>query len=569
MAEHIAEDEMTVKARQMMVLGSQAFDDSIYEFKEDFVPGNPDIPLSVHTIPELIECLKRNPDIEIEAKVISFNGQKERGFRKLDRKSFLKFASNETTIHKAKLKESIDSFNSDMDTSLGFVGDDFTPLLGGPFNKQLYYRDYLRMHAAAFWAGNHDPLGRAYLNILTEFVMGGGYRVDCKNPIALALWRAFEEVNNLPQMMNQMCKELAEYGEVMLWELPNNDTKIVYNLRPGEQPPKGIIPRFRMIDPSVIWEIVTYPEDITRPIFYQWVAPTQYQTYTDGKQPTLKFIFQQVPAEQVIHHKINCASNEKRGRSDFFPVLGYMKRLRDSVNYSIIAMQKAAAWSMDTTIKGNETDLNNYVASQEALGSIPQAGSEFVHTEAVKREYLSNSAASKGGQSQAFEWCMSLISAGLGIPTSYWGTHLSGGQTRASAVVATEPVAKKFELRQQQMKYIIQKMSERLFKKFGIDETIEITFPEIITQDRSIKLKDVKFAEDQGWISGRRASIIAAKELDLDDYDYDKEQIEIKKERDANEAPALIATSPLTAEPTQKSSMITSDEKRGIKNEGT
>jgi hypothetical protein len=510
--------------------------------------------LNIKSVPQLFEALKNpeNKDLEIEASVLFVEkGTGKATIKKLNRQQFVEtYKKNDK---RKTFRESIDYFATDLDFSTNQVGSDFIPLMGGPFNKQLYLYDYLKMHAVAFHAYNHDPIGRAAIQIIRDFVIGRGWRVDSDNPAALALWRAFEEANNLRTMIDQFCMELSIYGEQMVWWLPKGETKIGYQLRPGQQPPKGILPRVRLIDPSVIWEIVTYPEDITRVLYYQWVAPTQYQMYTGRDKgepvPGTKFIFQQIPAESVDHYKINSVSNEKRGRSDLFPVLGYMKRLRDSVNYSIIGLQKSTAWSIDTTIDGIQADLDAYIKSQEELGTIPPPGSEFVHSKKVERKYMSNEGSAKGQQSSAFDWTFSMICAGLGIPLNYFGTHLSGGQTRASAIVATEPVAKKFEARRQIVENCLHKMAKRLFAEFGIDAEIEVSFPELITQDRTAKLKDLAMAEQLGWISKERAAEIAAKEFDITKYDYLTEQQRIKAAGQDQAPVADGEASPLTAPP--------------------
>ena len=566
-----------IEKLRAQTLSKDAFKAASYEFDESYTPNMSLNAHSVRTVDELVQLMESDPTIEIDARVM---GQTKSGFkhRKLDRSEFIEAYKNNSD--KTKFKESVDFFNSTDDlSSSGLVGQDFLPLLGGPFNKQLYLTDYLKMHAACFQAYNHDPMARAIVHITRDFTLGKGWRVDCKNPIALALWRAFEEVNDLPNTMDYFSLELSIYGESFIWWLPNNETKITYQLMPGQEPPQGSIPRVRLIDPSVIWEIVTYPEDITRVLYYQWVAPTQYQIYTgkDGGKnvPSTKFIFQQLPPDQIQHHKVNSVSNEKRGRSDLFPVLGYLKRLRDSINYSIIAMQKACAWGMDTTIQGNQTDIDNYISSQQAQTSIAPAGSEFVHTDKIKREYLSNLAAGKGGNNMAFEWNMSLIAAGSGIPSGYFGTHLSGGGSRASAIVATEPVAKKFELRQLVLERAIKQMAKKLFEKFGIEDEIEVTFPEIITQDRSAKLKDLALAEQMKWISPERAATIAAKELGITDYEWEEESQEIKDEAEEEPMFAPLSTPPVAQpqqvaqdEQTNKPSAVTSDEKKDLKKHG-
>ena len=527
-----------------------------------------------HTTYDLARYLQKNKDVEFEGNILHYSEKKKKvKYGKLNRDQFLEgLKSNaKKEFSDFNLKES--SFDDDMGS--GVVGDaDFIPIIGGPFYKQMYYHDYFRMHNLSFHAYHHDPLARRIVTIMRDFTLGRGWRVDVVTPggkdqdKAQAWWKAFEKVNDLYKMMDELSREASTYGEIMIWELPDGATKITYDLKPGQEPPKGIIPRMRLIDPSVIWEIVTYPEDITRVLYYQWVAPTQYQIYTGRDKgqsvPASKYIFQQIPGDQMMHFKLNSMSNEKRGRSDLFPVLGYLKRLRDSVNYSIIGMQKSAAWAIDTTIEGNQQAVDDYVKSQQALGTIPPAGSEFVHSAKVTREYLSNSATAKGGDSKAFDWCMSMVAIGTGIPVSYFGSHLSGGQTRASALIASEPVAKVFEMRQEWMSGILKEMAGRLFKKLGIDAEIEVTFPENIVQDRSAKLRDLSIVESRGWISKKRAAELAAQELELDDFDYEKELEEINAAGGVDDT----QTSPLSSPPIEPTATaVTAPQKAKIASE--
>lgn len=557
------------KVRAAILTGGLEFDAKKYEFSEAFVPArNVENPLEVHTTQEMIECLRRRDDVEIEAKVIGLEGKSKRWtMAEMDRKSFI--AAFGRRDSKA-IRESVDGFNTDLDTfGAARVGEDYTPLLGGPFAKQLYLRDYLRMHSAAFFAYHHDPAARAAVNIMTDFTLGRGWEISTDNKTAQALWDAFAKVNNLEHQLEQFATEVGIYGEAMFYWLPNHERFITFNPRPGQPIPRAAIPRVRLIDPSNIAEVITHPEDISHVLAYQWLAPTQYQTYTTKGVPSSKFIFQQIPAGLIDHFRINSVSNEKRGRSDYFPALGYMKRLRDTVNYSVIAMQKSAAWSIDTTIEGDDSDIDSYKQAMAELGTLPPAGSEFIHTAAVKREYLSNGATGKAGESPTFSWCLSMICAATGIPLSYLGTHLSGGQTRASALVATEPVAKRFERRQRLYERALKSLFDRLMAAAGIDAACEVTFPELITQDRSAKLRDVQLAESAGYISKRRAAIIVAKELGVTDYDFDKETEEISREV------ILMPMSPLTDEPQIDNAFdpgtagLTGQEKKAIKDSET
>lgn len=533
--------------------------DDQHPLKGDYRP-------EIQSTADLVELLESDKNSEIDARVLV----RERstgnvGLKRMNKKEF---------IEAAKMTEyGLDSFSTDYDATpnVGQVGEDFVPLLGGPFYRQLYQLDYIKQANAAFYAVNHDPLAHAAINVISDFTLGRGYRVDCEDETALSVWRAFEKVNDLPRQMLQLSREIAIYGESMIWWLPDNDAKIIQRPYPGQRIPKALIPRIRLIDPTVIYEIVTAPEDITDVKFYVWLAPTQYQVFSGLQQntqiPTSKFIFQQIPASQMMHYKVNAVSNEKRGRSDLFPVLGYLKRLRDSVNYSIIALQKQAAFAIDTTIRGSQSDLQNYIDDQQRFGTFAPAGSEFVHTDAIERKYVGVEG-SRGGASQSFDWAFSMFCAGIGIPVSYFGTHLSGGQTRASAIVSTEPVAKRFEQRQQVYERIIYDLWDRVMQWAGLGFIpCEVSFPELITQDRSQKLKDLALARQQGWISTETAASIAAKELNITSFEFQKEIEKIKSEGDIGIIAPLSTNGQLTPQDETEVNALTSQNRAEIKKE--
>jgi hypothetical protein len=574
-------------------LTNGCFDPKKYEYDFSFKESSPDNFWGAHTTIEMLRALDYNPKIELDAKVLCANKEGDWGYRNFNTKSFREtFVKN----NKSKtMRENYDAFARYQQPSYGagLVGQDFTPFLGGPFFKnQYYWNDYIRMHSECFYAYHYDPIAKAFMNITRDFVIGSGYDIQCdtstrKGQIAMATWKAFEETNNLVEQIDQLTIELGVYGETMLWWLPNNEAKITYQLKPGDTNPLGIIPRVRLIDPSNIIEIITYPEDITRKLAYIWLTPTQYQIYTtafdvkaagepDEIQPTLKYIYRQIPAAQMMHYKVNAVSNEKRGRSDFFPILGYLKRLRDTVEYSIISLQKNSSWSIDTTIDGDQADIDNYIRSMNALGTIPPAGSDFVHSKQVTREYRGNSGTG-GDMSNTFEWVLSMCCAGITIPFNYLGTHLSGGSTRASAIVATEPVAKKMENRQKVIKRILKDCWDRLMKETGLGKVdCHIIFPEIITQDRSQKLKDLTLAESNQWLSPERCATIAAKEFGIQDYKYQEEMKKYAAEKP--EIPAVLTGAPQqTSSPfgsastndADQESAITQDERKAIKSNGS
>jgi hypothetical protein len=541
----IMEEPNDVRSKQQVQVNSQnAFDPTRYE--NDFRFGATESKEPRTTL-ELVHHLQTNPNVDIEARVLCKEADGTFSTRDLNKGQFLECFRRHKDI---PLREAIrnvfredcfDGYNNWNNSSGSspqgggnLIGQDFIPLLGGPFYKQLYYHDYLAMHALAYYHYNHNAAAHAVIDIIVDFVLGRGFTVDFTDDdqnverSAQAIYESFAIANEFPMMFRSIFKEYILYGEQMIWWLPNDEVNISYQISPGQEPARGILPRIRQIDPSVIWEIVTYPEDIKRVLYYQWVAPTQYQLYSgsDGGKPVTssKFIFQQLPPEQVMHFKINCASNEKRGRSILFPNFGDFKRLSDTVDYKVTSLQKMAAWSIDTTIDGNVADLQAYMMDQQNQGTIPNAGSEFIHTSKIKREYLSNLASGTGGTDPTLEWVMTKIAMGSRLPISYLGAHIGGSTNRASALVGTEPVTKLFEGYQLHCEYMIRRIVGRLFEVMGVQmPALEVTFPELITQDRSAKIKDIAAAEGAMWISKERAATMASKELNITNYDYPTE----------------------------------------------
>ena len=545
--------EASVPAQKMRMhrLASEfTFKPNSYEFDDSFKAGDVSDFSDVHTFPEIVEHInQKDSKTEISGSCLAADADGNYKYRRFKNKEqfnqLIKAGNKLRSFREASSYQGWDSAGA----NTGLVGDDFVPLLGGPFNKQPYLYDYLRAHAYCFNEFHHHPMAKAIVSITRDFVLGRGYRIDSEDPLALALWRAFEQVNDLEHLIEQIVVEGSIYGENMIWWIPNNQVYIEDQLRPGQMGPRGIIPRIRLIDPSTCWEIVTFPEDQTRVLFYKIIFPTQYQIYSGSSGgnpvPTSKFIHQDLPASDVMHFKYNCVSNEKRGRSDLFPVLGYLKWIKDCVNYKLIALKKQSAWTEDIMVEGSQTDVDDLTRSLESLGSFEPAGSRFIHTSKIKREYMANQHGSTGDD-PTLEWGLNMVAMGVQIPVTYFGLSQKTGATRAGAIVGTEPVAKKFERRQLEVKRILNALWRRFQDTHGVKGSeCDISFPEIITQDRSQKLKDIKFTEDCGYIARETAAPLAAKELDVDKYDYVEEKEKIAAEQPTPLMPSLI--SPLTA----------------------
>jgi hypothetical protein len=116
---------------------------------------------------------------------------------------------------------------------------------------------------------------------------------------------------------------------------------IRYFQEPGN--PKGML--VRSLDPASIYDIITDPEDFETVFFYHQQFQTPYQLYspqtarplggqvapTGATEPgkATKYIIRQIDRREIDHYRINVGNSERRGRSGLYPVLGWIKRMRD------------------------------------------------------------------------------------------------------------------------------------------------------------------------------------------------------------------------------------------------
>lgn len=397
----------------------------------------------------------------------------------------------------------------------------YLPLMPGPATRQQYWADYFASSAKCFEAYHHDPLAHRAVNLLAQFVLGKGVEAKASSDAAQAAWDRFWDANDMDARLAEMCRDLSIFGELMLRYFPT---------------PAGLL--VRSLDPASIYEIVSDHEDWESVFFYH----QQFQTRSELFAPpggniaptgptsrgTTKFVIRQIPADEIDHIRINATGSEVRGRSDLFSALGYLKRLRDLMTSRVVKADMEARMVYQLIVDGSQGDVDDFIRKLFPHGRPPAPGTVLGTNENVKLEAFEFTK----GETQVrddIEALINLVAVGIGVPKEYLG--IQGHGTRATALVATEPAAKLFEDRQKVATRILKRMAGRVFAAQGIrNAEIEFTFPSIVTEDRGAKLKDLAFAESNSWLSKERVATIAAKELDLDTYDFDHEQRAIADE---------------------------------------
>ena len=391
----------------------------------------------------------------------------------------------------------------------------YIPLQPGPATRQLYWADYFAMSAKAFEAYHHNPVAKRAIDGITEFVLGRGVRWRFDDPVMQDRWEEWWELEGMDERLEVIQGDLSTFGEVFLrWGISAKSGRRKF-------------PTVRSIDPATIYEIVTDAEDIEDVIYYH----QQFQTRTIqiGSESPTKYIIRQIPAEEIDHYKVNYRSAEVRGRSDLFTVLGWLKRLKDLLTSEVLRSDMLSRLVWHLRVQGDQGDLEEVMDSVFPSGRPPEPGSVVgtnTDAEIAALGWGSSSSTSQGITATA-DSLLRIISLGTGVPARYLAVEGSG--TRADALVATEPGAKRFERRQRLMERMLTKMAHRVCGE-GVE--VEFIFPSIVTEDRSAKLGDLEKSEEQEWISHETAAAMAARELEITTYDYDDEQKKIDGERE-------------------------------------
>lgn len=400
---------------------------------------------------------------------------------------------------------------------------EYAPLMGGPYFRQLYIYDFLQQVAYAFEAQNHNPLAKSIIRILTQYALGRRFDVQIDDKQKENAWNEYEERTDFTRMICEYWGKEAEiYGEFDFdWE-------------------NGI-----SIDPSTIWDIITDPDRVDIEYYAYQSYPTAYQMFTGfkvpgepgaDKQKASEYIIRQIPASKLLRMKLNCVSNEKRGRSTLFSILGWLKRVKDLYNAQVIREWLYSCFMWDVSLKNaNQSDINAYVSANT---SIPLPGSKNIHNDAVTVTPMPAIAAGggRGGSVPIGAQIMCFIAVAVGIPKEFLNIEVTGGGNRAAALTSAEPFTKMIEDIQARWEWFVTQTFKRVVESKGLKYKpgdIEITFPSVTKDTTTETLQNLTVCEEMKWFTHERCQNMAAKEMNVTQYDAEEETKNIKKEERA------------------------------------
>lgn len=419
------------------------------------------------------------------------------------------------------------------------MNQEYIPILGGPYHRQLYQFAHWEQISKAFYEKNHNEVASAAVQITTEFSIGHGIMWKMANADCRRVWEHFWSANKMEETFEKWCDDTTWAGELMV----HMHEKLAGYLS------------VKAIEPSSIYEIVTDPTDINEVFFYHHQAPSLYQMpFSDFKGtkvdvPLFKYVITQYGANEVIHIRNNVSSVEKRGRSDFFPSFNSLKKLRDWTTATALkdVLQANLVWKIK--IKGDQQDMDAFVADPDNT-KLPAFGDAWVENDAVALEALHQDVAQSGrfNQGSTGSFLIALFAAQQRMPVAYFNAPGAGG-ARATALQQGEPFVKKITRRQQMWRRLLDRLYYevitravrvgrlRLAQVTGPGSDPEWIFPEIFEEDRGAWFRDAMIARSEKVVSHKTIASRMAVELGFKEYDYEGEQAQIKKEADAGILP--------------------------------
>lgn len=471
------------------------------------------------------------------------------------------------------LVEQFDGFAFGSPQDSAFTGtppnDEFHPIMLGPFNRQLYLFDMLDMQSKAFEQWNHHPVAKAIVNLMLHFVLGDGPKVKWRAQELQDLWDPWRLKNHFDEKTRLWFKDSSIMGESFI-----RDEGSQYGT-----------PTMTLLDPSTVWEIVTNPRNIDDVYYLHRQFPTQYQVpygagpqfldATGGQQPPVsEYVIEQFAPEEWLQLKLNATVGEKRGRSDIFSVLGWLKRFRDWFNAAVVRGQISNAFMIWWEINGGDADVQAFKNNPD-FSRIPPPGTIWFSNKAAVPHLLTpENMTQLSSSDKTGELLLAVIATSLNLPPEYLG--VSGAAARATALTRAEPAAKTFENRQQFVREGISwqarrfaaamiasgKVSKEVLGKATqskviglmrsgkldearavfealaggsallepVDPTFDIIMPALEPQDRTLRIKDLTTVRAMKVISQETYSAQVAEVMDFKDYDFDAEQEKIADE---------------------------------------
>ena len=308
------------------------------------------------------------------------------------------------------------------------------PLSQSERDRYTYDRADILEQSLTAWRIN--PLARRIVELTSQYVVGGGLTINCKNAPASKFFDQFwnHRLNRMPVRVSEMCDELTRTGNLFVI-LTTDAAGMSY---------------VRLMPASHIEEITSKPNDIEQPLYFKLKAdlenlsPDPIPAYDPNNDDPSKAV--------ILQYAINRPAGAQWGEPDLAPLLVWLSRYSNWLQDRARLNRYRNAFLY--IVQAKFASEAQRVQRQNALNANPpKPGSILVadDTESWKviHPRLDSSNAEKDGLA-----LKKMIAAGAGIPLHFLAEPESA--TRTTADAAGGPTFRRFEQRQQYFLWMIE-----------------------------------------------------------------------------------------------------------------
>jgi hypothetical protein len=339
-----------------------------------------------------------------------------------------------------------------------------------------------RMQEVAYYLYLTNDLAQWWITTLTAYVVGDGVTLACEDERSLAVAQSFwtDPVNAWPRKLPAKVRELALYGE-QCWPL-------------FAAPGTGRV-RLGYLDPTLIQEVVLDPDNAEQAI---GVVTKKWSGYAEMPERRYRVRLPIAEAEltrpaqrlrehfgdgEVSYYAINKVSNGSRGWSDLLAKADWLDGYEQFMFQRLERADLANRVVWDMTLTGmTQAQIEEFQKSF----ALPKPGGVHVHNEKVTLEAKAPDLKASDAAEDARLFRNHCLSP---MPEHWYGG--GGDVNRAAATEMDEPTYKRFKLRQQEVKAIVEEQlacAVREAKLAGMleqsaSEDIKALFPEMVKAD--------------------------------------------------------------------------------------
>lgn len=381
----------------------------------------------------------------------------------------------------------------------------------------------------------YNPIAKALLDVMREWILGEGVRITAPNERTAAYLDRFwnDRANRWDIRLWQQTLELHLMGE-RFWPVFTNEFS-------------GLM-RFGVIDPSRVKEVITDPDNVEMAIgvvlkSQAGLAERRYRTVLTGDEdlsvlsaPGLKEWERLGVDGELFQFAINRLSTQKRGQSELFVLADWLDGY-EQLLFSILQREQAlSSYLWDVTLEGaSEEEVADFAAKQK----YPKPMSMRVHNEKAKWELQGPAFGSSLQNTEHARLFRNHILSTERLPEHWFG---GGGDVNKSiGAEMSAPTEKSLTAKQREIRYILEDVVRAQLTRGAEHGEIleaedahefELDFPEPSTRDLtkiSAAIQSVagglKTFASEGWVDGETSTRVLSSLLQQFGIEADPEEM--------------------------------------------